>query len=633
MPSIDRYALERAISRTRDHLLEQQSPEGYWVAELESDVSVTAGYVPFMRYLGVNVGSRGRKVSRVLLNAQLPEGGWSSYWGGPGNLDVSIQAYLSLKLLGHHASEPFMERARAFILDQGGIERSNTFTKIMLALFGQYAWDRLPSLPPELMLLPTWSPITIYDCASWARATIVALTVIIAHQPVHPLSETEGLQELLLEPTAEAKPAGPALGSWESGFLALDRLLKVWERIPYKPARRRALREAERWILAHQDSDGSWGGIMLPWVYSLVALKCMGHANDAPAMSRGLQGLETFIVDADDTMRLQPAVSPVWDTAYSTIALREAGLDPDHPALVRAATWLLGKQVTSEGDWQVKVSHAKPGGWAFEFENNRYPDVDDSVLVPMALLAVETPSQDQKRRAIARAVDWVLNMQSRNGGWAAFDVDNDMEMLSHIPFADFMTPLDPVSVDVTAHVVELLARLEVEPTHPALQRAMAYLRGEQEESGAWFGRWGVNYVYGTSAVLMALRQAGEGPREPTILQAVRWLKERQNPDGGWGESCQSYEDESLQGIGPSTASQTAWALLGLLAAGDVDDAAVRRGVAHLLDTQLGDGRWDEPYYTGTGFPGAFYLKYHMYPIYFPLLALARYKRMTEGGEI
>lgn len=631
MPDVHPHLLRRAVALTRDHLLQQQHPDGYWVGELESDLSVTAGYIPFMRYLGVDVGDRKQKVSRVLRRAQLPDGSWSSYCGGPGNLDVSIQVYLSLKLLGHSASEPLMERARTFILGQGGVERANTFTKIMLALFGQYRWARLPSLPPEVMLLPNWSPVTIYDFASWARATMVALSVVIAHRPTHSLPEEKALHELKGEPVGAPVNDHP-LWSWETGLLITDRLLKAWDRLPYKPGRAQALREAERWILAHQDRDGSWGGILLPWVYSLVALRCLGYGNDHPAMVKGLEGMEGFIVEDDDNMRLQPAVSPVWDTAYTTLALREAGLPADHPALCQAASWLLGKQVLCDGDWRVKRPHTEPGGWAFEFENDRYPDIDDSVLVAMALLATETSDPARKREAVARAVDWVLDMQSRQGGWAAFDVDNHMEMLAHIPFADFMTPLDPVSVDVTAHVVELLARLGYDPSRPALERAVTHIRREQQQNGAWFGRWGVNCVYGTFAALMALREVGEVPQEETMRRAAAWLKQHQNEDGGWGESCRSYEDGELQGVGPSTASQTAWALLGLLAAGEVHHPAVGRGIAYLLDTQQGDGRWNEPFFTGTGFPGAFYLKYHLYPIYFPLLALARYQRMIQGEE-
>lgn len=636
MTTVDLQALEQAIGKTRDHLLRQQRPEGYWVGELESDVSVTAGYISFMRFLGVAHAKRTRKVIHVLRGAQLASGGWSSYWGGEGNLDVSIQAYLALKLAGQPAHEPFVQQARDFILAQGGIERANTFTKIMLALFGQYDWGRLPMMPPEVMLLPNGFPITIYDFASWARATIVALTVVLAHRPIHSVPKGEGVSELYREAARPPSNAPDGLLTWRRFFLSLDRLLKAREGMAWKPGRKSALRKAEQWIVAHQEADGSWGGIMLPWVYSLVALKCLGYPNDHPVVARGLAGMETFILEDGAAMHLQPALSPVWDTAYTTIALSEAGLPPDHPALVKAAQWLLGQQVLAGGDWQVKRPQVEPGGWAFEFENDAYPDVDDSVLVPMALRAVRVPDEATKSRAIERAVDWVLSMQGRRGGWAAFDVDNDKEMLAHIPFADFMTPLDPVSADVTAHVVELLGRLGYSPTQPNLSRALAYLRGEQGENGAWFGRWGVNYIYGTAAALMGLRAAGEDMQQDYIRRAVCWLEQHQNADGGWGETCRSYEDDRWQGSGPSTASQTAWALLGLLAAGEEDRPAVSGGVEHLLRTQAGDGRWAEAAFTGTGFPRAFYLRYHMYPIYFPLMALAHFRkaiRASRSGDV
>lgn len=623
--AVNRRSLEQAIHSAREHLLSRQDAAGYWVGKLESDVSVTAGYVPFMRYLGIDVPERTEQVVYVLRSTQLPDGGWSSYPGGQGNLDVSIQAYLSLKVAGHTLAEPFMQRARDFVLSHGGVERANTFTHILLALFGQFDWARLPMLPPELILLPSFFPLNIYDFASWARATIVALTVVMACRPICPLADDEGIGELY---TGSGARKRSRVDAWGLFFLAADRLLKMWEPVPLKPWRPWALRRAERWIVAHQEVDGSWGGIMLPWLYSLVALKCRGYSNDHPVMARGIAGLEDFIEDEGPAMLLQPAGSPVWDTAYTVIALRRAGLPPDHPALVRAARWLLGQQVLVKGDWQVKRPHTRPGAWAFEFENDLYPDIDDSSLVPMALDLVETPEEGHKAQAIELAVDWVLAMQSKNGGWGAFDVDNDKEMLAHIPFADFMTPLDPVSADVTAHVVELLARLEYSRDHPALRRALGYLYGEQEEDGSWYGRWGVNYVYGTGAVLAALREVGDDPQAERIRKAVHWLKEHQNDDGGWGETCRSYEDASYHGVGPSTASQTAWALLGLLAAGEKQDAAVTWGVEYLLQTQRQDGGWDEEAFTGTGFPRAFYLRYHMYPLHFPLMALARYKEAT-----
>ena len=620
-------SLGQAIGRTQEYLLSLQSREGYWVGELESDVSVTAGYVPFMRFLGIDIPERERKVVNLLRSTQLSDGGWSSYQGGGGSLDVSVQAYLALKMAGCSTQETFIRRARDFILAQGGVERANTFTKIMLALFGQFDWTRLPTLPPELMLLPSFFPISIYDFASWARATIVALSVIIAYRPIYPLPEGEGVGELHLDTEAPRPSKPPGLLNWERFFLCTDRLLKIWERSPWKPGRARALREATGWIVAHQEADGSWGGIMLPWVYSLVALKCAGYSSDHPVITKGEAGLEGFILENGSTMHLQPAASPVWDTAYTIIALRDSELAADHPALVRATRWLLEQQALTGGDWQVKRPHAQPGGWAFEFENDLYPDVDDSVLVPTALRMVQLPEVARKSQAIERAVRWVLSMQSRSGGWAAFDVDNDKELLAHIPFADFMTPLDPVSVDVTAHVVELLGRLGYDQNHSTLRRALHYLRLEQEDDGAWLGRWGVNYIYGTAAVLMALREVGDDMQQEHIRISVRWLKEHQNADGGWGESCRSYEEASWRGIGPSSASQTAWAVLGLLAAGEGGDTAAARGIRYLLRTQRGDGGWDEEVFTGTGFPRAFYLRYHMYPIYFPLMALSRYRKV------
>jgi squalene-hopene/tetraprenyl-beta-curcumene cyclase len=625
LATLDSSSLGQAIGRARQYLLSLQSPEGYWVGELESDVSVTAGYVPFMRFLEIDIPDREQKVVNLLRSTQLPDGGWSSHPGGEGSLDVSVQAYLALKMAGCSTQETFVQRARDFILAKGGVERAHTFTKIMLALFGQFDWARLPMLPPELMLLPNSFPINIYDFASWARATIVALSVIMAYRPIHPLPEQEGVGELHLAAAARRRGRPPGLLTWERFFLAADRLLKIWERSPWKPGRARALSEAIRWIRAHQEADGSWGGIMLPWVYSLAALKCAGYSRDDPTFAKGEAGLEEFILEDDSTMHLQPAVSPVWDTAYSIIALRDSGLEADHPALVKAAHWLLEQQVLTGGDWQVKRPRSQPGGWAFEFENDLYPDVDDSVLVPIALRMVQLPDEARKAEAIGRSVRWVLSMQGRNGGWAAFDVDNHKELLAHIPFADFMTPLDPVSVDVTAHVVELMARLDDDQNRPALKRALRYLRQEQEDDGAWFGRWGVNYIYGTAAVLMALHEVGEESQQGHIRSSVRWLKSCQDDDGGWGESCLSYEDADWRGIGPSSASQTAWAVLGLLAAGEGRDTASARGIQYLIRTQRSDGGWDEEAFTGTGFPRAFYLRYHMYPIYFPLMALSRYR--------
>jgi squalene-hopene/tetraprenyl-beta-curcumene cyclase len=406
-------------------------------------------------------------------------------------------------------------------------------------------------------------------------------------------------------------------------------VLKAGEKLPFKPPRRFALRKTERWIVEHQEADGSWGGIMLPWIYSLMALKCLGYSNEHPVIAKGLEGLEGFIVEDDSTFRLQPATSPVWDTAWAVIALYESGLPVDHPSLVGAARWLLKKEIRVGGDWQVKNPKTKPGGWAFEFENDLYPDIDDTAVVPRALMKVRLPDGEEERKvgAVERGLCWVLSMQNKDGGWAAFDLNNDKNFLAHVPFADFMTPLDPTSPDVSAHSIELLAELKGRGV--PLEKALSYIRRVQEADGAWYGRWGVNYIYGTGLVLASLGAVGEAMEQSYIRQAVSWLKSRQNQDGGWGETCLSYEQPGHRGVGPSTASQTAWALLGLMAVGMAADPSVGKGIDYLVETQREDGSWGEEAYTGTGFPKAFYLRYDLYRIYFPLMALARYHAATK----
>jgi squalene-hopene/tetraprenyl-beta-curcumene cyclase len=624
----DSSALDEAIGTTQAYLLKQQATDGYWVGELESDVTVSAGYIPLMRFLHLSHPERERKIVNLLKGEQRPDGGWSSYRGGSSDLNVSAQAYFALKLAGVSPEEPFMQRARRFVLSQGGATKTHTFTKLLLAPLGQYDWRGLPSLPPEVIFLPNCFYINIYEFASWARETIVDLMVLLTTKPVESVPDTQGIWELYGVPREEidwSLPRPRRRLSWHGFFLLADKLFKLYERLPWQPGRKRALQRVEEWIVEHQEADGSWGGIMLPWVYSLIALKSLGYSNDHPVMAKAIAGLEGFIVEDERTFHLQPAVSPVWDTALSIIALSDSGLEGKHPALVRAAEWLLDEQVLTGGDWQVKNRHTEPGGWAFEFHNDLYPDVDDSAVVPLALQRVETPHEEAKREAIDKARHWVLGMQSKNGGWAAFDKDNDKELLAHIPYADFMTPLDPTSVDVTAHVVELLAGLGDEASDGSLERALDYLRSEQDEDGSWYGRWGVNYVYGIGAVLPAFQEAGLDMGQPYVRRAVEWLKGHQNGDGGWGESCGTYDDPSVRGQGQSTPSQTAWALMALLAAGEGDSDGVRRGIDYLLSTQKVDGTWDEEQYTGTGFPRAFYLRYHMYRIYFPLLALGRYR--------
>jgi squalene-hopene/tetraprenyl-beta-curcumene cyclase len=521
-----------------------------------------------------------------------------------------------------------MQQAAGFIRSKGGVIQASVSTKIWLALFGQYKWSGTPSVPPEIILLPNWFYFNIYEFASWSRETIMALVVVTTTRPVCEVPPDARIDELYLEPEGERTyRVGKARWflSWQSFFLLLDRFLKIYERFPLKPGRQLAMRKTEQWIVSHQEPDGSWGGIMLPWIYSLFALKSLGYTQDHPTIQLGIKGLEGFILENEQDFILQPAVSPVWDTAWTAIALRESGLPTDHPALQKAASWMLDQEIRVDGDWKIKNPDTKPGGWAFEFENNLYPDLDDSALVPRALWSIRLSEEQEreKAQAIRRCVDWVLSMQSKDGGWAAFDRDNDMQFLNYVPFAEFMSPLDPTCPDVTAHIIEMLVEEGSQPL--AMQKAIDYLKNSQEPDGAWYGRWGVNYLYGTGLTLAALGAAGEDPQQETIQRAINWLISVQNPDGGWGESCKTYEDPRQRGSGSSTASQTAWAITGLLGAGQLHAPETLKGIEYLLQTQKPDGSWDEAETTGTGFPRVFYLRYDLYRNYFPLLALARYR--------
>jgi len=617
--------LDEAVARAQRHLLGFQTPQGFWKGELEADATVTAGYIPLMYFMGALDPVRQAKAVNHIRGKQNSDGTWSIYPGGPGDLNATIQCYSFMKLAGVSANDPMMVKARDFVLAEGGVERAHTFTKMLLAPIGQYEWRRLPSMPPEVMFLPNWFYLNVYEFASWARATIVALMVLLTTKPVCPVPDYARIDELYLEPRrkglTQAKRV-PLFG-WGRFFLLLDRLFKAWDKLPWHPVRKRALRRAEKWILSHQEADGSWGGIMLPWVYSLIALKSLGYGLDHPVIVKGIKGMDGFIQEDDKEMMLEPAISPIWDTGLAIIALLDSGLAPDHPALTKAGRFLIEKQISVGGDWQVKNPRAEPGAWAFEFDNTFYPDIDDTALVALALSRVKLEEAEAKEQAIKKAVGWNVSMQSRNGGWSAFDLNNDKKIIAHIPFADFMTPLDPTSVDVTAHMVELLGFLGYDRDYSPLKKAINYIKREQEEDGAWCGRWGVNYIYGTSAALVALPQVGEDMAQPYIQRAACWLVTCQNEDGGWGESPYSYHDPRTRGQGSSTASQTAWALLGLICCGQEHRVAVERGVDYLLKSQRPDGTWDEEEFTGTGFPRAFYLRYHLYRLYFPLMALSR----------
>jgi squalene-hopene/tetraprenyl-beta-curcumene cyclase len=604
------------LRRACDHLRALQHPEGWWKGELQTNVTMDAEDMLLREFLGIRQPGPTARGATWIRSQQQHDGSWNTFWGGPGDLSTTVEAYVALRLAGDRADAPHMRAAAAFVRSRGGLARARVFTHIWLALFGAWDWRHVPVLPPEMLFLPSWFPLNVYDFACWARQTIVALSVVLAHRPCAHLPF--GIDEL-----RGADPWAPPRASSASQrvLLAIDRLLRVYERRPLRPLRSRALATAERWIVDRQEADGSWGGIQPPWVYSLIALKLCGYALDHPVMRHGLEGLEAFTIGDDGGRRVEACQSPVWDTALAAIALVDAGEPPDDPALVQAAEWLLEQQILARGDWAKRRPRVPPGGWAFEFENVNYPDIDDTAEVALALRALRHPDPGRITASLQRATGWLEGMQSRDGGWGAFDADNSRRLARDLPFCDFGEVIDPPSADVTAHVVELFAARGLAGSHAA-HRGVRWLLEHQEPNGSWFGRWGVNHIYGTGAVVPALVKAGVAAADPAIRRAVAWLEGRQNCDGGWGEDPRSYDDPRWVGRGESTASQTAWALLALHAAGE-RSSAVRRGVDWLIAHQRSDGTWDEPQFTGTGFPGDFYINYHLYRLVFPIMALAR----------
>ena len=725
-------AVRAAIARTQEYLLRAQSPEGWWWGELESNVTITAEYLFLTHFLGVADTERWVKIAAYIRDQQRPDGTWGIYYDAPGDLSTTIEAYFALKMAGVSPEAPFMQQARAFILANGGILKARIFTKIWLALLGQYDWRGLPVMPPELIFLPSWFPFNIYDFSCWARGTIVPILILLTERPSRPVPSSADVSELFCRPEDRfdwrLPDRGPTpLLSWRRFFIGADKALRRLEQTRWKPLRRAAKRACEDWIVAHQEADGSWGGIQPPWVYSLLALHVLGRPANDPVIAKGLRGFEDFAIEDEHTFRTQSCMSPVWDTCLTATALLDSGLPPDHPALLKTGRWLIGEQIFAGGDWQIKqrgwhmrsqreianegtgaphptpavktaskgvpppnlpsqvpptppgqapYSNAghrinrspegeggvregglgggtpldanlfagvgqgrsfnrqpgRPGGWAFEFQNDWYPDTDDTSEVLLALRRIAFPPEDKRAQAIAleRGTEWLLSMQSKNGGFASFDVDNTRQAITQIPFCDFGEVIDPPSEDVTAHILEWFGTMGMPKEQPQLQTALRYLKREQQPDGSWWGRWGVNYIYGVGAVLPALQALGEDMRQPYIQRAAQWLLKCQQDDGGWGETCASYDDPRLRGTGAATASQTAWALLGLLAVkqgGATDSSinqAIERGVGYLLEQQAEDGTWTEAYFTGTGFPRAFMIKYHMYRIYFPLMALGRY---------
>jgi squalene-hopene/tetraprenyl-beta-curcumene cyclase len=616
-------AARESARRASEHLLSLQQPGGWWKGELETNVTMDAEDLLLRQFLGIRTQEETRLAANWIRSQQRIDGTWANFYGGPADLSTTIEAYVALRLAGDDPGAAHMALALEYIRNHGGLERARVFTHMWLALFGEWSWDRIPALPPEVIFLPEWFPLNIYDFACWARQTIVALTVVGAHRPIRPLGFS--IDELK---TGTPEPGPEPLSSWAGRFQRLDRALQWYERHPSMRLRRLALARATEWIVRRQEADGSWGGIQPPWVYSLIALNLMGYPLDHPVLKAGFDGLDRFTILEGDVRRLEACQSPVWDTALSLIGLVDAGVPPDHPAVLGATDWLLREEIRVEGDWAVRRPDLPPGGWAFEFANDNYPDIDDTAEVVLALrrTAPGYPDRASLQSAIDRGVRWVLGMQSSDGGWAAFDADNTRTLCRELPFCDFGEVIDPPSADVTAHVVEMLA-WEGRGGEDAARRGLSWLARNQERDGSWFGRWGANHVYGTGAVIPAAVAAGIPREDPKIVAGARWLDEHQNPDGGWGEDLRSYGDLSWVGRGTSTASQTAWALLALLAARGRSES-VDRGVAWLCRNQLPEGTWDELLYTGTGFPGDFYINYHLYRLVFPLSALGRYL----GGE-
>jgi squalene-hopene/tetraprenyl-beta-curcumene cyclase len=633
--------LGSAIDRARRCLLRAQATDGHWCGELQGDTILESEYVLLMAFLGKEKDERVRKAARYILDQQLPEGGWSNYPGGPVELSVSVKAYFALKVAGFEASGA-MRRACDVIRDLGGAANCNSFTKFYLALLGQLPYGNCPSVPPEMMLLPKWAYFSIYAMSAWTRTILVPLSIFYAYRPVRTLPSELCIPELFLEPPQTPRwphPPTRRLFTWTNFFLALDQCFKRADAWGLGPVRRVALKRAVAWMTERLADSEGLGAIFPPMIYTVVCLRCLGHADDSPEMRWAIQKLDDLMIEEDGRLRLQPCFSPVWDTALTTIALVDAGMTRGHAAVAAADQWLLDREVRRRGDWSIQNPGLEPAGWFFQYKNAFYPDTDDTAMVLMALARTRVAFADPRSAAhgeeseleflhlrpeAERGVQWLLGMQNRDGGWAAFDREINREVLTKVPFADHNAMLDPSCPDITGRVLEALGHYGYRVGHPAVDKALAFIRKTQEPSGAWIGRWGVNYIYGTWQVLVGLRKIGFDMREPMVERAVLWLKQVQQPGGGWGETCRSYDDPKLAGRGKPTASQTAWALLGLLAAGEEFGPEVRAGIEYLIDTQEDDGGWAEDEFTGTGFPKVFYLKYHMYRQYFPLMALARY---------
>lgn len=672
-----------AVERTRDHLLSLQHDDGHWCAELQGDTILESEYILLLAFLGQGQSQRAKEAAAYMLDQQSPHGGWAMFPGGPIEISGSVKAYLALKITGHDPQADYMVRARDAILRAGGIERVNSFTRYYLAMLGLIPYSVCPAVPPEMILLPKWAPFNIYEMSAWSRTIVVPLSLLWACQPETRLPAEHHIDELYAS-ASKTMPReiggvnheGSSRGwiNWTKFFQRVDRLIKFGERLGIKPLRKKAIKLCEQWILDRLEMSDGLGAIFPPIVWTIIGLRCLGYKDDSTVIQQQMLELDKLVIRENGQVRLQPCFSPVWDTIISTIALRDAGVSRHDPAIRKAIDWILSKEVKHPGDWSLSHPKVEPGGWYFEYNNEFYPDIDDTCMTLIALgkclpeglgtdwtmeLFDEPKSSGRANKsddspivfsgrsataekaiaeleasapmvqAMRRGVRWLKTMQSKDGGWGAFDADNTREALTKVPFADHNAMIDPSTSDITARVLESFAGLGIPADSDIHKRAMDFIWRDQQHDFCWYGRWGVNYLYGTWQVLVGLIANGVSSDDPRLRRAVDWLTSKQQSCGGWGETASSYDDPSLRGTGVPTASQTAWALLGLIAAGESDSLAVQRGIEYLLGTQQPNGTWHETEFTGTGFPRVFYLRYHYYSLYFPLMALARYAKSAN----
>jgi squalene-hopene/tetraprenyl-beta-curcumene cyclase len=631
--------VDAAVERAQQVLLSAQAEDGHWLGQLEADATITSEYLLFHHLIGRVDRRREAKMVRHLRDRQRQDGGWSLYEGGPSNLSATLKAYFAMKVAGVPIEDPAMLRARALIREEGGPVEANVFTKILLALFGEYDWLGVPAMPVEIMLLPRWAYFNLAEVSYWSRTVIVPLLVLLDKKPVKHLPPEWRLDELWPVPREKTslrfrrvpRPFSAKSLIWKNVFISVDDCLKGLERLGLRPLREPGLDAARRWLEERAAVPGGLGGIFPAMVNAVLALKALGYTDEHPLVQGQLREIDALAIEEQDRLHCQPCVSPVWDTALAVNALVESGLPKDDPALAQAETWLLDRQILIPGDWKVKRPELEPGGWPFQYDNAYYPDLDDTAMVLMGLHKTAGPDPHRKRAAIERGLGWFLGMQSSDGGWGAFDADNCRLLFNNIPFADHGALLDPSTEDLAGRGLELLGTLGYGPDHHAARRGLAFLAKRQRPDGPWYGRWGANYLYGTWSVLRGLAAMGEDASSPMVKRAARWLEARQNEDGGWGETLASYENPDLAGRGESTPTHTAWALLGLTAAGVTDTPGVERGIEFLLASQGADGSWVDPSWNGTGFPRVFYLQYHLYAKYFPLWALGVLRSARSAG--